>query len=138
MKEHKNNFSEYSALSSEDVLARLQTTLAGLDENEAARRLEQYGKNTVQTHGLPWFIMLYEQCKSPFIYLLFFVAVASFFLNSTLEGTVIIVILLLNVLLGFFQEFKAEKTAHMLKNLLTPMVKVLRAGATTLPSCLFG
>ncbi len=122
------NSARYTTLSVEDVLAQLQSADAGLTVTQVTERLEQYGSNEIPHHGISWWSMIMDQCKSPWMVLLFFAAMISFFLGNHIEGLVIIVILLINILLGFYQEYKAEKTARMLKQFLTAQVKVMRDG----------
>jgi Mg2+-importing ATPase len=121
------NFSPYTAQTVQEVLKALDVDQqTGLRDDQVKQRRQQYGYNQLPQHGISWARLLLRQCYSPFIYLLFCVAIAAFFLNSTLEGLVILAILLLNILFGFFQEYRAEKTAQMIKKYLAPHAKVIR------------
>src|SRR5579871_1036524 len=122
------NSARYTTLSVEDVLAQLQSTDTGLTTAQVTERLDRYGSNELPQHSIPWWSMIIDQCKSPWMLLLFFAAMVSFFLGNTIEGLVIIIILMINIVLGFYQEYKAEKTARMLKQFLTAQVKVVRDG----------
>ncbi|MCD6464170.1 HAD-IC family P-type ATPase [Candidatus Woesearchaeota archaeon] len=113
----------------ENVLELLNTSLDGLSQQEAARRLKIYGANKLsQEHKLNVLKLFLSQFSSALVWLLIAAAVISFFLKESMDATAIIIILLLNAVLGFFQEFKAEKSLEALKKLSAPKALVLRSG----------
>ena len=90
----------------EDVVARLDTSLrAGLSEQEAARRLAEYGPNELEAgHAIaPWRLLL-DQLKNVLILILLAAVGLSAVLGHTTEAVVITVIVLFAALLGFVQE----------------------------------
>jgi Ca2+-transporting ATPase len=101
----------------------------GLTTQEAQTRLAKYGPNEI-THKsahTPWQILT-TQFKSPLILLLFVATAISFSLGDTLEGILILAIVGLNALLGFFQEYKAERALEALKKIAVSIVRVTRDG----------
>jgi len=119
----------WHSLDKKEVITRFKTSENGLSDEEAEKRLKDYGKNEIkQVSKLgPIFIFL-EQFKSVFIIILFAAALFSFFIQHYVDFAVIIIIVLINSIVGFLQQYKAEKIISEMKELLVPKVKVLRNG----------
>ena len=106
----------------------------GLKSGEITSRIEKYGKNTlVQKKNKPFMLMFIEQFKSFMIILLIIAAAISGYMGwKTEEGLldtyIILGILLLNAIIGAYQEFKAQKSLESLKKMAAPMAKVVRDG----------
>ncbi|MGQ0550971.1 MAG: cation-translocating P-type ATPase, partial [Armatimonadota bacterium] len=114
----------------EETLRRLATTpSSGLTEAEVRRRLERYGPNEVADPGgrRPWQILL-AQLTGVMTFVLFAAAAISVFLGDVLDAVVILAIVILNVVLGFFQEYRAEQSMAALKRMSAPVVRVRRGG----------
>jgi P-type Mg2+ transporter len=105
---------EAAALGSAEVLARLGSDPEGLDGDEAARRLQVVGPNAVRSYRARAWPVLAGQLRSPLLILLAVTAVASAFLGQASDAVIIGVILAASVGLGFFNEYKAAKTAEAL------------------------
>ena len=102
----------------EDLFAELNTSKTGLTDLEAMRRIETYGQNKLQTTKQVTIGSIFiEQFKSPLIYVLIVAAVIVFFLGDTIDGSIIIGIVLLNAIIGTLQEGKARNTLQALQNL---------------------
>lgn len=101
----------------------------GLTHDEAKRRIDQYGLNELVDRGLksPWKI-LWEQLTGLMVLILIVAAVISGLLGEYKDVIVIMVIVVLNALLGFSQEYKAEQAMAALKKMAVPKVKVRRGG----------
>lgn len=101
----------------------------GLEQTEAARRIEQYGRNELEERGgkSPLRI-LWEQFSSTMVLILIAAAGLSAFLGKPLETTAISAIIVLFALLGFVQEYRAEQAMAALKQLAVPVVRVRRGG----------
>lgn len=100
----------------------------GLTQEQAQERLESSGPNLMATNKvLAWHIFL-RQLKSPFIYLLFFAVILSFLMQNWVEGLMILLFIFINTFLGFFQEFRSEKTAKLLSTLISWRSRVIRSG----------
>ena len=116
-------------LSITDCLGKLNTSAAGLSNQEAQRRLAEYGPNELQAaHRVsPWALLL-QQFKNVLIIILLIATVISAFLGHEIEAIAIAVIVLLAVLLGFVQEYRAERAIEALRQMAAPTAGVLRDG----------
>ncbi|MDH3717070.1 MAG: HAD-IC family P-type ATPase, partial [Planctomycetota bacterium] len=113
-----------------ETAARLSSDLQrGLDDDEAARRLAEHGPNElVETGGRrPWQI-LWEQLSGAMVVMLIVAAVVSFFLHEYKDAVAILTIVVLNAILGFVQDYRAERAMAALKQLAVPSVHVRRGG----------
>jgi len=119
----------WHVLSAEAALERLKSSPAGLSQSEAARRLAEYGPNELQAaHRIvPWKILL-EQVKNVLIIILLVATALSAFLGHGIEAVAISVIVMFAVLLGFAQEYRAERAIEALRRLAAPTAAVLRDG----------
>src|SRR3989338_904071 len=119
----------YHTIPPEAVLGKLNTRLTGLSSEEAARRLQAYGKNEVQRKKEESALQLFlDQFKSPIVWILIGAVVISVVEEEFIDATVISIILLLNAVLGFAQEYKAEKTIEALQKLASFHARVIRDG----------
>jgi len=119
----------WHTMESEAVLNRLQVEAErGLDASTAARRLQEQGPNEILDRGAKSALRIFiEQFTSLMILLLIAAAgVSGFLLGEWEDALVILVIVILNALLGFWQEFRAEKALAALKSMSAPLVRVLR------------
>ncbi len=124
------------------VLKDLETKEKGLSEKEAKKRLEKYGKNKLEEkEKISPVEILLQQFKSPLIWVLIAAMIISIIVVFIEHGTkvgfgnfteaiVILVILILNAIFGFVQEYKAEKAIEKLRELSSPKCKVIRDGET--------
>ena len=120
---------EYYGSGIKEVLKELNTTENGLSNEEAKNRLEKYGLNRLKEEkGLSPFKIFFNQFKSFLIIILILAAIISFFIGEVADSLVILVIVVLNALIGFFQEYKAEKTIEALKKLEALKTTVIRDG----------
>lgn len=115
----------------ETVLQNLDVTAEnGLDSSEVAARLEQYGTNELKERGgkgpLP---ILLQQFSSTMVLILIAAAVVSAFLGKPTETVAISAIIILFGVLGFIQEYRAERAMAALKQLAVPLVRVRREGS---------
>ncbi|HET7006965.1 MAG TPA: cation-translocating P-type ATPase [Candidatus Binatia bacterium] len=125
--------SPWYQLTVEDVLRRLASDAnAGLGATESQRRLVEYGPNEIEAaHRVsPWTIFL-EQFKNVLILILLFAVTLSAFLGHTVEAIAIAVIVLFAVLLGFYQEYRAERAIDALRQMAAPNATVIRDGSET-------
>lgn len=101
----------------------------GLSKIEAARRLSEFGRNELTESGIksPWLIFL-DQMKELMVIILIIAAVISALLGDYSDAIAIGAIVVLNAILGFSQEYRAEKAMAALKKLAVPSVKVRREG----------
>jgi len=112
------------------VAKELGTDLSsGLDSGEAAVRIEKYGRNQLKEapKRSPWAIFL-DQFKDFIIWILIGAAIVSGVLQEVVDAVAIIAIVILNAILGFVQEYRAEQSLAALKKLSSPTSKVIRDG----------
>ena len=119
----------YWKLQKEEFLRELNTSEKGLDDTEAARRLEEYGLNEIPSAGRRTsFSMFVSQFKNPLVYVLIFASALAGFLGEITEAVIIIVIMLANALLGFIQERKSERAVDELRKYLSYTAMAVRKG----------
>ncbi|AEO58434.1 hypothetical protein MYCTH_2305754 [Thermothelomyces thermophilus ATCC 42464] len=113
-----------------DVCALLETNIDnGIDGSEAARRLQHHGPNKVEgAKGLSVWTILLRQVSNSLTLVLVITMVLSFAIADHIEGGVIAAVILLNVVVGFIQDFRAEQTIQALYALSAPTCKVIRGG----------
>ncbi len=122
---------QWHRLPAEDVLARLRTDPAfGLSEAVAAQRLAEHGPNELIERGgkAPWRI-LWEQFTATMVLILIVAAILSALVGDLKDAGVILAIVVLFGVLGFVQEYRAERAMAALKRLAVPTVRVRRGGA---------
>ena len=104
----------------------------GISSPQAEEKLKQYGKNTLakEKKARPLKIF-FGQFRDIMVIILLIATVISFFLGEVYDAVTIIVIVLVNAILGFVQEYKTEKTLLALKNMTAPTAKVYRDGKLT-------
>ena len=119
----------WHTLSVEESFAKLNSTTHGLTEQEAAKRLEQFGHNELKATNRvsPWHILL-DQFKNVLIVILLCATTLSAFLGHGIEAIAITVIVLFAVILGFIQEYRAERAIEALREMAAPVATVIREG----------
>jgi len=113
----------------DDGADRRTATIIGLSGEEALVRLAKAGPNEIKRGETtsPW-KLLAEQFGSPLIWLLLAASVISAFLGEVADAIAIGAILVINALVGFFQEFRAEKAMLALRSMTAPRARVRRDG----------
>jgi Ca2+-transporting ATPase len=119
----------WHSLSISEALTLLQSTAAGLTGAEAARRLAEHGPNELQAGKRisPWALFL-EQFKNILILILLLAVGLSALLGHGVEAMAIAAIVLFAVVLGFVQEYRAERAIEALRQMAAPTATVLRGG----------
>ncbi|MBT4935628.1 calcium-translocating P-type ATPase, SERCA-type [Candidatus Woesearchaeota archaeon] len=112
-----------------EVMKDLNSTERGLSKHEAETRINKYGFNELkeQDHVHPIRIFL-EQFASPLVWILLVALIISISLHETIDAIVIGIIIVLNAILGFIQEYRAEKSIEALRKMASLKAKVLRDG----------
>ena len=124
------NRSSFWSIPAEELLRQLQTTSRGLTSEEARRRLTQYGANLLKPKKRATALsLLISQFKSPIILILVFASVLSFFLHDPVDALIIITIVLISGLLGFWQERGATNAIDKLLSIVQIKAEVMRDGA---------
>ncbi|KAL0565519.1 hypothetical protein V5O48_016504 [Marasmius crinis-equi] len=114
----------------DNVLNKLNTTDSdGLSEDDANRRLEEYGENLLDNGGgVSAINVLIRQMANALTLVLVAAMALSFGVQDFVEGGVITAVIVLNISVGFFQEYRAEKTMDSLRSLSSPTAVVVRNG----------
>jgi Ca2+-transporting ATPase len=117
----------------DEVLRACESAASGLAPAEAARRLAADGPNALKegkrTGALQ---ILLRQFKSIIIWILIVAGVVSGLMGEAMDAVAILAIVALNAVIGFYQEFTAEKSVASLRKLTAPRARVLRDGRTSL------
>lgn len=125
------NFKLWHTLSAEETAHKLQTTAhGGLSHDEAGRRYAQYGSNALHEAKVrsAW-RMLLDQFSEFMILVLIAAAVISGMVGDVADTVAIIVIVIMNALIGFVQEYRAERSMAALKRISQTTVKVMRGNS---------
>ncbi|MGC8685068.1 MAG: plasma-membrane proton-efflux P-type ATPase [bacterium] len=124
--------SEYKALSVEETLNTLQTSLEGLKEAEASERLKSFGYNEITEKKQNPFIGFISRYWGPMPWLLELAMVLSFLLDRPLEGIIILILLTINATIGYIHSRNSQRAVELLKSKLAVKAKVIREGKTAL------
>ncbi|KAI9792849.1 MAG: Na+ ATPase [Piccolia ochrophora] len=124
-------------LSTAQVCQELETNVeTGLTESNVPALQTKYGENKLDSEGaVQWYTVLLKQISNAMILVLVLAMALSYGVTDYIEGGVITAVIVLNVLIGFYQEFRAEQKMDSLRSLSSPSATVLRDGTTkTIPS----
>ncbi len=117
------------SFSAEEMLKELQATDAGLSGSEAKNRLSRYGENRLKPKKRSGaFSLFFGQFKSPIILILLFATGLSFFLHDTVDASIILAIVLISGMLGFWQEHSANNAVEKLLAMVQIKAAVIRDG----------
>jgi len=128
---------QITRLSTADVLASLRTSVRGLDSAEALKRLGEFGPNLIEeVKGAPSWLRFLREFTHFFAVILWIAAALALFAETREPGggmwqlgTAILVVILVNGVFSFLQEYRAERAIAALRQLLPMRVKVMRDGA---------
>ncbi|MGZ8915035.1 MAG: cation-translocating P-type ATPase, partial [Methylobacter sp.] len=119
----------WHSLSAEEVLTQLDSTAAGMSAPEAALRLTANGPNELKEGKRISALQIFlGQFKSLIIWILIVAGVISGMLDEVVDAIAILSIVVINAVIGFYQEFNAEKSIAALKKMTAPQAKVRRGG----------
>jgi Ca2+-transporting ATPase len=112
-----------------EVSRLLDTSLSGLEQINASKRLSEYGKNQINdTKKKTAVRMMFEQLTNFMILILIVVAIISGFIGGITDTIIILIIIIVNAAIGFVQEYKAEKAMEALRSIIPNKSRVIRAG----------
>ena len=117
------------SLSPTAALKEYKSSLSGLTADEVKQRQKQYGPNSIAPKSAikPHHIF-FRQFKSPLVFVLLAAAVLTLLLQEWLDTAFILLAVLVNVFLGFYQEYRAENTIEKLSSYIKERVRVIRGG----------
>jgi magnesium-transporting ATPase (P-type) len=130
--ETAGDVSPWHAMTADEVIKRINTDAkSGLDEGEVASRLKRYGSNRLPegTKRGP-FIRFLSQFNNILVYVLLGAGFTKMMLNLWLDAAIIFAVVILNSLLGFIQEGRAEKALDSIRNMLSAAARTVRGGET--------
>ena len=129
MENIRNDFAFHTTTIEEAIVLLKSDTEHGLSIEEAKERLEKFGLNAIEeAKTISPLQILANQFKSPIVFLLLFAAGTSFWFKEWLDGIAILLVIIINSAIGFYMEFKAQKSVLALKKLSSIPAKVLRGG----------
>lgn len=131
-KKSKNNqLKELGHLKEEAVLKQLKSNVSGLSNQEAKKRLEEFGLNEVAAQKpVSWYQLVFQAFKDPFIYVLTLLLVVSAATKDFEASIVMAMMILFSAGLHFIQEFRSQKASLALKELIETTCAVTRDGVT--------
>ncbi|RLF06800.1 MAG: cation-transporting P-type ATPase [Thermoprotei archaeon] len=112
----------------EEVFRALSSSPQGLTLEEAQKRLQIYGRNVLEEEKISKWKIFLRQFKSVLIYILLIAAIISIAIGKIKDFTIIVLLVIANSFLGYWQELKAEASIRALKKLTESRVKVIRNG----------
>jgi len=117
-------------MSPDDVIKEFHSSIGqGLSSNEVEGRLSKYGKNKLKEKKRVTILQRFlSQLEELMMIILIIVAAIAFALGETIDGSIILFIVILNAIIGVIQEYKAEKAIHALRKMMNPKATVIRDG----------
>ncbi len=120
---------DWHAIAQRELMSRLDGSEDGLTSDAASARLAEFGPNALEAEeGAGPLRLLLRQVHNPLIYLLIAAAVVSLMAGKTVDSAVIFGVVVLNTILGFFQEWRAEGALAALRKMSAPHARVRRDG----------
>ncbi len=115
------------------IFQKLNTSESGLEENEVKKRLKQFGPNVLQiktSETIPR--IFFRQLNNPLVYVLIFSTLLALLLGKFADSLVVFGVVVLNTLIGFIQEYRANKTIKALSEIVPKQTTVIRHSDTKL------
>ncbi|MFH0929670.1 MAG: cation-transporting P-type ATPase [Candidatus Moraniibacteriota bacterium] len=116
-------------LSSQEVLKKFLTSESGLSSEEAKKRLKEYGPNRIEKkNNWRWVKLIGHQFNDALVWILLVAGGLALFFGEMRDVTIIIIIVLINAIIGFFQEWKAERILDHIQKLTSDKATVFQEG----------
>ena len=123
------NSHQFWSISTTESLGKFQTTVTGLTSDEAKKRLTDFGANRLKPQRRSnAFTLLIGQFKSPIILILLFATILSLFLHNIVDASIILAIVVISGILGFWQEHSASNAVEKLLAMVQITAAVFRDG----------
>ena len=120
---------KYYSKSKEEVIKNLKSSINGLTETEAKNRLKMYGPNELPKQKKDSILKIFlSEFKDPMKIILIITVIMSLIIGEILDAFTLIIIILVDVIIGTVEEWKAKKTAESLINMIKVKTKVIRDG----------
>ncbi|HRE32685.1 MAG TPA: cation-transporting P-type ATPase, partial [Candidatus Berkiella sp.] len=130
MQTNKNENQEiWYSKSCDKMFEQMRTRQEGLNEEEISQRIKEYGHNALpQAESRSWYVRLWEHLNNVLIWVMLVSSVIAIFLNHAVDAVIIILVVIVNTIIGYIQEGKAEKALEAIQNMVAPHASVLRHG----------
>ncbi|HEX7586332.1 MAG TPA: cation-transporting P-type ATPase [Patescibacteria group bacterium] len=116
-------------LTPEEVLKKFSASFDGLLEEDAKKRLKEFGLNKIaKKQNWKWLKLIFSQFNDALVWILLAAAALAFIFHEYRDTTIILIIVFINAAVGFFQEFKAERILDSIRKLTTDRAFVIRGG----------
>ena len=126
---YEKEFENYWSIPTEKLMLTLQTDISGLSNEEAQKRLKEYGENTIKKQEKATkLILFFGQLKNPIMLILIFATIVSASTGDLTDATIILAIILGSSILSFFQEYRASNAVEELRAKVQIKSIVLRDG----------
>jgi magnesium-transporting ATPase (P-type) len=117
----------WHALEGAQALQQLHVQDSGLSDDEATRRLAQYGRNRIRRQDADSAFMVFvRQFKNPLLYVLVGSSALAMAMGKLADGLVVLAVVVLNAVIGFIQEYRAGKAIEALSEMVPEQATVLR------------
>jgi P-type Ca2+ transporter type 2C len=127
--------SQYYSQNISAVFSHLEATMNGLTDGEVRKREAQYGPNElIEKKKVPAWLLFFNQFKNLMIVILVVAAIISGFVSDIADTVIIFIIIILNAIIGFLQEYRAEKAMDALKKMTITQSQVVRDGKSYIVS----
>jgi Ca2+-transporting ATPase len=118
---------KWKNLSASETLKELNSSINGITNAEAQKRLSKHGKNELVEEKKPGPVQIFfSQFMDILIFILIIAAIAAFYVGDTLDAIVIVIVVIINAVVGFIQEYRAEKAMEKLKGMISNEAVVIR------------
>lgn len=118
----------YATQSVQDLFDHLKSSVTGIPFDQIAALQKQYGLNKIEEKKYSWLPLLQEQLLNPFVYIFGTIIIISLALHEIKNSIIIFLCLAINVIVGFYQEYKAMRHLKLLKKYLHSYSNVIRSG----------
>lgn len=120
---------DFQTMTEEEILKELETNIEGLSEEEASFRLNEFGPNELPKKKKDSIVKIFfMQFNNPITFIMLIAATLSFFIKEVTDAVAILVIILIDAIMGTVQEWKANKSAEALANMIKVKAQVFRDG----------
>lgn len=120
-------FAEYALMTPEACVTHFGSSLShGLSSEQVDEKVHRYGLNQISEKTITWWMILYGQVRSVLVALFLVIAVSFLLLGQWANALIVMLLLLINITVGFYQEYKASRTVSLLKKHIKFFVTVLR------------
>jgi P-type Ca2+ transporter type 2C len=114
-----------------EILAHFSSSVNGLTDAEVESSRKTYGFNEIpEARKRSWLWLLIKQFKSLMVFILLVAAIISYFTEHAIDAYVILAVIIINAVIGFLQELKAEQAVASLRNMIVQRARVLRNDET--------